>query len=63
MPSALPAGPTSAATAPWLQVLRVILGGARAVQPPGLPALSEFPGLSALAAPAAVRYLGTETGI
>lgn len=48
---------------PWLQVLCAILGGPRAVQPPGLPALLEFPGLSALAAPAAVHYLGTEIRI
>lgn len=63
MPSALPAGPNGAATALWLQVLRTILGGAKAVQPPGLPALSEFPGRDAPAAPAAVHYLGTGTGI
>lgn len=63
MPSVLPASPNSAALAPELQVLRAILGGARTVQPLGLPARSEFPGRDVQGAPAAVHYLGTETGI
>lgn len=37
MPSAFPAGPNSAATASWLQVLLTILGGARTVAAPGTP--------------------------
>lgn len=59
MPSAFPAGPNSAATASWLQVLLTILGGARTVQPLELRALSEFPGRGAPSASLAVRYLGT----
>lgn len=63
MPSVLSARPNSTALAPSLQVLRAILGGAWTVQPLGLGVLSEFPRRKALAAPAAVHYLGTPVGI